>query len=189
MQQVDRLRPRIRTNSWFGDLIHTLVFVLVVTVLFDMVIPRSLVDGSSMRPNFDNDQRLIVSRVHYFVHPPQRGEVLVFNSLNAFEPGVMLIKRVIGLPGETVEIRDTEVYVNGERLEEPYIQEPCDSFHCKDNVWDLGPNEYFVMGDNRNVSKDSRAFGPVTFDHIVGEVLFRYWPPTDWGFITAASYD
>lgn len=175
------VRPRLRVPGFFSELVRTIIFVIAVTVLFDMAIPRSLVDGRSMEPSFVDGDRLIVSRINYLLGQPARGEVIVFNSLNPNEPGVMLIKRVVGLPGETVSMVDQQVHINGVPLNESYTKEACN--RCPDQSWVLGLDEYFVMGDNRNASQDSRRFGAVGRDHIVGEVLFRYWPLNSFGLI------
>ena len=177
-------RPRLKTPGLLMELVGTVVFVLAVTVLFDLAIPRSLVDGHSMQPTFHGDDRLVVSRVHYLLSQPARGDIVVFNSLRANEAarGVMLIKRIIGLPGDEVTIVERQVHINGVALDEPYIKEPCGR-RCRDAIWTLGDNEYFVMGDNRNNSNDSRAFGPVPLGNIVGEVIFRYFPLNAIGLI------
>ena len=174
-------RPRLKTPNMLMEIVSTVIFVIAVTVLFDMAIPRSLVDGHSMEPTFYGDDRLVVSRVHYLLGQPQRGDILVFNSLEAER--VMLIKRVVGLPGERVELRGQAIYINGEALDEYYIKEPCRISRCHDAAWVLGGNEYFMMGDNRNNSRDSRRFGPVPLDKIVGQVIFRYWPLASVGTI------
>ena len=183
----DLARPRLKTPTLLFELANTVIFVIAVTVLFDLAIPRSLVSGHSMEPTFYGDDRLVVSRVHYLLGAPQRGDIIVFNSLDPRESadGVMLIKRVIGLPGETVELRDQTVYVDGSRLDEPYILEPCriSSSRCRDRTWTLGRGEYFVMGDNRNNSKDSRVFNAVPLHKIVGQVIFRYFPINSIGII------
>lgn len=183
-------KPRLRRPGFFDEIFRTVLLIIAVTVLADMAMPRSLVDGTSMMPTFVDGERLMVSRVHYLLTEPERGQVVVFNSMrpDEFERGVMLIKRVIGLPGETVSFRENEVYVNGERLDEPYIQEACREFKCPDREITVGDDEYFVMGDNRNVSQDSRVFGAVTQDHLVGMVLFRYWPIDRIGFINPQDY-
>ena len=180
-------RPKLKLPSMLMETISTIVFIVAVTVLFDLAIPRSLVDGHSMEPTFYGDDRLVVSRVNYLIGTPQRGDILVFNSLVESEAaqGIMLIKRVVGLPGETVQIRDQKVYVNGIELDEPYIKEPCQINRCRDDSWTLGANEFFMMGDNRNNSRDSRRFGPVPFEHIVGQVIFRYWPINSLGLIVS----
>ncbi len=178
-------RPRLKIPSLLMEAVSTVIFIIAVTVLFDLAIPRSLVDGSSMEPTFYGDDRLVVSRVHYLLGEPQRGDILVFNAVveEEAEQGVMLIKRVIGLPGETVELREQAVYINGEALDEPYINEPCYIRHCTDQAWVLAENEYFMVGDNRNNSRDSRRFGPVPLNKIVGQVVFRYWPIASIGLI------
>ncbi|MCY3573471.1 MAG: signal peptidase I [Chloroflexi bacterium] len=180
----DLPRPPLKTPGLLMELVGTVVFVLAVTVLFDLAIPRSLVDGHSMEPTFYGDDRLVVSRVHYLLSEPARGDIVVFNSLRPSEAarGVMLIKRIIGLPGDTVMIRDRIVHINGVALDEPYIKEPC-AYRCRDAEWSLGTDEYFVMGDNRNNSNDSRAFGLVPWRNIVGEVIFRYFPLGSIGLI------
>ena len=97
----------------------------------------------------------------------------------------MLIKRVVGIPGEVVELRDQQVYIDGEQLDEPYTLEPCriSNRRCSDDLWELGEDEYFVMGDNRNNSKDSRVFNAVPLEKIVGQVIFRYFPLNSIGII------
>lgn len=175
-------RPRVGQFRVIKELIGTVVFLVAVFTLLQLALPRSEVHGKSMEPTFVEGQRLIISRVNYMVGEPQRGDILVFNSPQSDSDDPSLIKRVVGLPGELVEIRDQEVYINGERLDEPYIKEPC-TRQCRDRQWQLENDEYFVMGDNRNVSNDSRAFGPIKHSAIIGEALFRYWPLNAIGFI------
>lgn len=182
-------RPRLKMPNFFDETLRTILFVIVVTVLFDMAIPRSLVDGRSMEPTFENGERLIVSRVHYLVREPVRGDVVVFNSLDPNEVGIMLIKRVVGLPGERVQFIDQNLHINGQLIDEPYIKEACQQFRCdSDEFWVLGPDEYFVMGDNRNNSQDSRRFGAVPIENVVGHVVFRYWPPLRVGLVGERNY-
>ncbi|MCY4069679.1 MAG: signal peptidase I [Chloroflexi bacterium] len=171
-------RPPLQLPGLFREIVSTVVFVVAVTVLFDLAIPRSLVDGHSMEPTFYGDDRLVVSRIHYLLGSPERGDILVFNSLvpRESERGIMLIKRVVGLPGERVELRDQQIYIDGEPLSETYIKEACGIMRCADQIWLLGDDEYFMMGDNRNNSRDSRRFGAVPLSKIVGQVVLRYWP-------------
>ncbi|NJR12685.1 signal peptidase I [bacterium] len=182
--------------------LETLVFIAVVYVLVEMAAPRFLVDGPSMQPTFWNDQRLIISRVHYMVSDPERGDIVVFNKPGSRIGDSPLIKRAIGLPGDTIEFRQTtpdasldgetmsriELYINGSQVDESYINEPCRPASCPSKTWVLGPNEYFVMGDNRNHSSDSRLFNQIHKRDIIGEALVRYWPPQDWALLKQIRY-
>lgn len=190
--QQQQAEPLARPSLQYGNFRHTLreigetvVLIAIIYALVNLACARFVVEGPSMQPNFYTGQFLVVSRVNYLLSDPQRGDVVVFHYPN--NPQEDYIKRVIGLPGDTVEIRDTQVHVNGIPLTEPYINEPCQPGSCRDNVWELGADEYFMMGDNRNHSSDSRSFGPVKRHYIVGEALIRYWPPQDWGIIQGYS--
>jgi len=176
-------RPRLRRRGLLYELIETIVLIAAIYSLVDLASVRFYVDGPSMEPSFETGQRVIVSRVNYMLSSPQRGEIIVFESPS--RPGIEppLIKRVIGLPGETVEVRDSRVYINGRELYEPYINEATWSSRGMTQPRTLGPDEYFVMGDNRNHSNDSRAFGPIELQHVIGEALVRYWPPQVWGLL------
>jgi signal peptidase I len=166
------------------ELLSTLIFIVAVYALAEMSIPRSNIDGPSMQPNLYAGQYLIISRLDYLFGDPQRGDVAVFQKPGSDADEPRLIKRVIGIPGDTIEIRDTQVYVNGQRQDEPYfVNRPCDPSKCPDKSWTLAPNEYFLMGDNRNNSNDSRGFGPVTRSAIVGKAVWRYLPLSEFGAI------
>ena len=176
-ETLARPRPRLRLLGWGRELLGTAAFLIAVFTLLQLALPRSVVHGTSMEPSFSEGQRLVISRLNYLFGDPQRGDIVVFNSPNPLrdnEPS--LIKRVIGMPGDTIEFIDQQLYVNNGLLDEPYINEPCAARDCEDELWELGPDEYFVMGDNRNVSRDSRAFGPVPGENIIGEALLRFWP-------------
>lgn len=183
-------RPKLRRYSFLRELIGMIGFGLAVFTLLQLATPQSIVQGRSMQPTFNDGQRLLISRINYMVGDPQYGDIIVFNSPDPQtdnEPP--LIKRLIGLPGDIIEIIDTEVYRNGELLDEPYINEPCTRFKCQDERWELGPDEYFMMGDNRNHSNDSRSFGPVREDLIIGEAIFRFWPPDQLGTVHQSRYE
>lgn len=186
-----QVKPALQYPGMVDEIIRTIIFMIVVTVLFDMAIPRSLVDGRSMQPTFEDEERLIVSRVHLFFTAPDRGDIIVFNSVNPRDPDSMLIKRVIGLPGDTVSFLEQQLSINGIQIDEPYIREECSRVDCPDAEWVLAEDEYFVMGDNRNNSQDSRdgGIGPIPLDHIVGQVIFRYWPPERIGILDDPSYE
>lgn len=135
---------------------------------------RVVVDGSSMEPSLTSGQLVLVNKLHYQFRTPQRGDIIVFWLPSVSERNT--IKRIIGLAGDTIEFRDGWVYINGERLDEPYISQPCAFTICPNSIWQVGDGDYFVMGDNRNHSRDSRSFGVIPDDAIVGKAIFRYWP-------------
>lgn len=143
--------------------------VLALTVHLFLA-QATIVYGQSMEPNLFERQRLIIDKVSYRFYPPQRNDIVVI-SMPAIEE--MLVKRVIALPGEIVEVREGVVYVNGEPSPEPF---PHDLGIQSMEPLVLGPLQYFVMGDNRDNSNDSRAFGPVQRESILGRVWLRYWP-------------
>ena len=175
-------RPRVRSRTLWKDMRDTVVMVIAIYTLVNLVAPRYIVEGSSMQPNFETGEWIIVNRLPYLSGQPQRGDVVV---LDFPEPQEDLIKRVVGLPGETIEIHDGLVFVDGVPLDEPYINSP--PRYTKQPVT-LGADEYYVLGDNRNNSRDSHAFGPVTEDHIVGQAWLIYWPPPDWGAVFHPGY-
>jgi signal peptidase I len=178
-------RPRLHRPSLVRELSGTIFFIIAVYVLAEMSFPRSNIDGPSMQPALHAGQYLIISRLHYLFAEPQRGDIAVFQKPGDTDRGPRLIKRVIGVPGDTVELRncevDCETYVNGMKLDEPYyVYRPCRS-RCQDRTWRLDEDQYFMMGDNRNNSNDSRSFGPVDRGAIVGRAIFRYLPFDDFG--------
>jgi len=175
-------RPRVRSRTFWRDMRDTLAMVVIIYTLVNLLAPRYIVEGSSMEPNFQTGEWIIVSRLPYLLGAPQRGDVVV---LDFEEPQEDLIKRVIGLPGETVEIRDGLVYINGQPLEEPYIN--ARPRYTEEPIT-LGADEYFVLGDNRNNSRDSHSFGAVTSDHLMGRAWLIYWPPPEWGIVPQQDY-
>ena len=179
-------RPQLQESRWIVELVSRLLFIGVVYVLINLVSVRFVVDGPSMLPTFNTGQFLLVSRLDYLMGEPQRGDVVVFHFPHDTEQDY--IKRVIGLPGETLEIRNTALYINGRLIDEPYLHEDCEVFSCADGFWQLGQDEYFVMGDNRHQSSDSRSFGPIQRDYFLGRVIFRYWPVSDAGSVDSYRY-
>lgn len=128
------------------------------------------IKGDSMAPNFADGELLLTEKISYRLYPPQRGDVVVFRA-----PGtrkVDFIKRIVGLPNDTIKIEDGQVFVNGQSLEEPYETQKTQGKIEKE----LSQNQYFVLGDNRSSSSDSRNFGPVGKELIVGRVWLVYWP-------------
>ncbi len=186
MTDAPARRPRLQQAGLLREIVETVVLIGLVYTLVNLATVRFYIEGPSMQPNFHQEQFLIVSRMHYLLGNPQRGDIIVFDppgdDTSANNP--LLIKRVIGTPGDVIEIQQGQVYINGTALNEPYIFEPCTTQSCDDSRWELGANEYFMMGDNRNNSRDSRAFGPIVRERIIGEAIIRYWPLTDIGIVT-----
>ncbi|GIL08809.1 MAG: signal peptidase I [Chloroflexota bacterium] len=178
-------RPRLRRPTPLRDILSTLLLVMTVYALVNLSSSRYLVQGRSMYPSFDSDQILYVSRLSYLLAQPQRLDIVVFH--RRAQPPEDYIKRIIGLPGEIVTLAEGRVWINGAPLDEPYLAEVCRADRCADHTWTLGPDEFFVMGDNRNDSSDSRLFGPVHRSQLVGAALLRYWPPQTWGIVARAG--
>lgn len=174
-------RPTLQTTPILLDVTRRILFIFVVYALINLASARFMVLGISMEPSFAERQLLLVSRLHYLVGEPQRGDIVVFHYPDVSTEDY--IKRIIGLPGDVVEIRGTLVYINGELLEELYIHEPCLPQNCEPLIWRLDTRQYFVMGDNRNHSSDSRAFGPILREYLIGKVVLRYFPLSDGGII------
>lgn len=182
---VERSEPRHHATSWLKELIQIILIVALVRIGMDTFLPRYVVDGASMQPNFATSQRVIVDRLTMMLSGPARGDVVVLDSPQSKDE--LLIKRVIGLPNETIVIRDGRVYVDGKMLDESYVNDFC-TFRSCNGEWQLGPDQYFVLGDNRSHSLDSHAFGPVSRSSIIGIARVRYWPPDKAEIITAPQY-
>ncbi len=166
-------------RAFFKELIDTVLLALVLFLVINGLTARVRVDGPSMEPSFFNDNRVIVSKVSYWWGDIQRGDVIVFPAPPS--PDEDYIKRVIGLPGDQVEVRNGRVFVNGQLLDEPYIAAPPVRDMALTNVPE---DSLFVMGDNRNVSSDSRAWGPLKVEDVLGKAVFVYWPLERVGIVT-----
>jgi len=178
-------RPSKSGGSWFKEVIQLILLIVFLRIGIDTVLPRYVVDGASMEPNFHTSERVIVDRLTMLISGPSRGDVIVLDSPTTEDE--LLIKRVIGLPHETVVIQDGRVYVNGQLLDEPYVNNFCTYASCN-GTWELGPDQFFVLGDNRRHSLDSHSFGPVPRSSIKGIARVRYWPPDEADVLTAPDY-
>lgn len=185
-----------KVGATFLDLIETMAisFSIFLVVYLFFLQPHQ-VNGQSMVPNFQDGEHVLTDKVSYKVREPQRGEIVVFHAPpDAHCPegtGCDFIKRILGIPGDTVEIKENAVWVNGNKLPEPYIPEDFPILPgnaTKNKSVYLGPNEFFVSGDNRPYSSDSRAWGAITKNEIIGRVFFRYWPPSAISTVVKADY-
>jgi len=175
-------RPiRRELRAWARDLVIALSLAMVIIIFFYQPVK---VEGTSMAPLIHDQERIFINKFVYRFEPIGRGDVVVF--WYPLARSKSYIKRVIGLPGETVEIRKGRVSVNGKRLDETYVPPQYADFA------DFGPvqvpqNSYFVLGDHRISSNDSRIFGPVESSYIYGKAVFVYWPISQFGSLPTAD--
>jgi signal peptidase I len=169
-------------EHWGARLLREVLEVAVLTLLLfvavRMFVQNYRVDGPSMQPTLHTSEYILVDKVEYFLHSPQRGDIIVFQAPP--NPSEDYVKRVIGVPGDTVVVTpDGIVTVDGVALDESYVADHVAETDGKTETWQLGPDQYFVMGDNRGNSSDSRFFGPVPRKNIVGKADLVYWPLSD----------
>jgi len=167
----------LETRYWLRDLIlSVLLAVIVIVFLYQPV----QVEGTSMMPHLENHERIFINKFLYRFRPIERGEVVVFRY--PLDPSKSYIKRVIGLPGDEVSIRAGRVLVNGQPLSEPYVP----STYLDDQSYPpvrVEPNHYFVLGDHRSSSNDSRVWGTVDRQYIYGKAVLVYWPLSQMGWV------
>lgn len=175
-------------KTFLRDTVMTLIIAAVIFFGLQAVVQSFVIDGPSMTPNFHNGQRILINKVVYRLHEPERGDVVIFHSPNGRQDDY--IKRIIGLPGESVEIREGTVYIRKEDnnklpLDEPYITEPAKKAF-RGNI--IPDNEYFVLGDNRGNSNDSRLNWTLPRQNIIGKVWLSIWPPDTWDLMSGYTY-
>jgi len=178
--------------EFIWEMIKTALTVIIIVYLIKtFVFQLFIVDGQSMEPNFHNNQMLLVDKLTYHFRVPKRGEVIVFQKPN--EPTqVNFIKRIIGLPHETITIKDGHVIVTNSTNQEVILQEDyltANNITNGNQEFTLGDNEVFVLGDNRTNSQDSRVIGPVNYNLIAGRALFTYWPIKEAYWIFTPTYN
>jgi signal peptidase I len=181
-------------RKFFASLLEVLeiaiIAVAAVFIVRTFLVQPFLVSGTSMVPTFSNGDYVLTDELTYRIRPPERGEVVVFHDVT--DPSTYLIKRVIGLPGETVSVKNNTVTIynkqnpNGFVLNESYL--PSGTPTAGDQTWTLSSSSYFMMGDNRSVSYDSRSWGPLPASDIVGLVRFRLWPVNAIQMFSAPKY-
>lgn len=165
-------------------IVFALIFLLFWKVIPHYVIERTLVDGISMQDTLQDNDQLLVEKVSYRFGDPKRFDIVILMPYGR-DVDEYFIKRVIGLPGETIQIIDGQIYINGEVLNENYGNEVIKKVGIAAEPITLGKDEYFVMGDNRNHSDDSRAdyIGPIKRNLIIGRAILRIWPLNEFGSI------
>lgn len=175
--------------EFLWDLLKTAVIVVVIAFgIKYFIVQPFIVDGSSMQPNFENNEYLLVEKISYHFHPAQRGDVIVFHPPG--QASVNYIKRIIGLPNEKVEITQDEIKIynsshpKGFVINEPYIPRSSQTLTDKKDVtYTLSNNEYFVLGDNREHSSDSREWGNLPKGNIIGRAWLNIYPLNDFGIV------
>lgn len=176
-EDTDPPKTSFTLSAWLRDLLFAIgISFLIITFLYQPV----RVEGTSMMPELQDQERLFINKIEYRFEPIHRGDVIVFHYPR--DTRKSYIKRVIAVPGDDLRIDRGQVYVNGKALAEPYVPERFrDDRSYPDMV--LAKNQYFVMGDHRLISSDSRDFGPVKRSLIYGKAAFVYWPTDDMGVV------
>lgn len=206
MQEEGQRKPQAK--SFLREFVETLFFTLLIYLLVrTFLFENYRVLGHSMDPTLEDDQFVMVNKLDYRLREPRRGDIIVFHDPRAASMGLItrvtsqvrnfvefhrlqsdqpkLIKRVIGLPGELVEIRDGQVFVNEQPLSEPYIVDPGRYSQPPTPIPD---GQFFVLGDNRNNSSDSHFWGTLPRENVLGKAWISYWPPRVWGVIPGETY-
>ena len=205
----------LRVRSVVRELLETALFILLVFFIVRGIVQNFKIEGSSMEPTLHSGQYILVNKLVYFhfdlnapmrllpgqeglpqrvvypFHQPQRGDIVVFEYPKDVTKDY--IKRVIALPGDEVEFRNGQVFVNGVQIEQPFLAKGAltycvSGYACQGGPERVPAGQLFVMGDNRGNSSDSREWGPLPLDHVVGQAWLIYYPVTDWGLVPHHPY-
>ncbi len=181
------MRTPMRHN-WFRRVIEIITLILLMVLVMRIAVQNFHIQGQSMEPTLHDQEFILVDKAAYLFRPPARGDIIVFQF--PLDPKESLVKRIIAVPGDVISMVDQTVTVDGVALHESYINksDPSNPFPSFRNRI-IGPDEYFVMGDNRGNSSDSRDWGLVPRQDIIGRVSFVYWPfsVNNFGFLPDAS--
>lgn len=164
--------------------IYVAMLFLCVFIVPKYVIQRTVVSGSSMLNTLHNNESILVEKISYRFTDPGRFDIIVFYPYGRDDPDDYYVKRIIGLPGETIQIIGDTIYIDGQVLEENYGKDPITDEGIAAEAITLADDEYFVLGDNREISEDSRIFGPVKRVNIAGHAVFRIYPFDKFGTLT-----
>ncbi len=181
-----------RAVAAFFDFIQGIVvFMAMLVMVYLFVMSPQEINGASMEPNFFNGEYILTNKVIYKLRDPKRGEIVIFKSPKNKE--IDYIKRIIAEPGDTVKLLNSAFYVNGTKINEPYLRPGVyifgGSYLQEGEEVVVPPGQYFVVGDNRPHSADSREFGPVSKEDFIGMAILRYWPFNKTGLIPVPSYN
>jgi len=163
-------------RAFLREILIVITVAVAIFIVSRTAIQSFVIVGVSMEPSFEEGQRLLINKAVYHFREPARGEVIVFHPPN--NQRTDYIKRIVALPGDTVEIKEGVVYINGSNLYEPYIEDPPGYTLSEKKIPD---NNYFVLGDNRNNSNDSHNDWTVKRKDIIGKAWLSIWPPSEWG--------
>jgi signal peptidase I len=162
---------------WARDIVLSVAIAAVVIIFLYQPVK---VEGTSMMPRLEDQERIFVNKFFYRFGEIERGDIVVFHF--PLDPSKSYVKRIIGLPGDEVEMREGVLYLNGHSVAEPYV-EPAYRDHTSNPAQSVPPDHYFVLGDHRNTSNDSRTWGTVARHFIVGKAVFAYWPLNRFGVV------
>lgn len=180
-----------KISDFILDILEVVVFAIAIFLfIYLLVLQPHKIKGSSMEPNYPDGEFLLTDKLSYRFGKPQRGDVVVFEAPGA--NGDEFIKRIIGLPGETITIKDNEVYIDNNKLEEHYLsdnlQTPPGMFLKEGMTFVVPENSFIVFGDNRPASSDSRAWGAISMEKITGKAWLVYWPISDMRLVKDVNY-
>ena len=180
-----------RLAVFFLDILEVVVFAVAIFLfVYLLILQPHKIKGASMEPNFINGEYLLTDKLSYRFNAPKRGDVIVFQAPS--QNGDEFIKRIIALPGEKISIQKENIYLDGELLEENYLPNDVKtkpgSFLKDGSELIVPPDNYIVLGDNREFSSDSRAWGFITKNKITGRAWFTYWPPKSIGKVAEVEY-
>lgn len=182
------LAARLSRQRWFVSVILLALVWLILPIMMRVMINTTTIrvrnDGFSMMSALPNDVYILADREAYLRQSPQRGDLVIFRLPSSANSASLLIKRIIGLPGEMVTVAQGQVLIDGVPLNEPYISAPAKY----QGEWKLGDGQYFVLGDNRNDSRDSHQWGALHFENIVAKAVWIYWPFANFGKIVAVNF-
>jgi signal peptidase I len=177
LEQLPSAQEKTDWKRFLIDLIETVGLAVVLFLIINTVSARVRVDGFSMLPTLHDGEFVLVNKLAYQWGTPSRGDIIVFRSTTTND--LDLIKRIMGLPGDKINIHNGQVVVNGQNLTEPYIN----AVPNYSGEWQVPDGYLFVLGDNRNDSSDSHAWGFLPEKNVIGKAMLIYWPPPEWAMI------